>query len=126
MKEKITKFKDKVVDIAKKVFHYLKTNLFVTSIIAFVIVVLALLLIATLALHEFIVSVCVLIIIETMMSVLLHKVELWKHAILVVAQIIAGVIIGRIPLIIICVLVYIAATVAQHFMFKKSKTSPKA
>lgn len=118
--------KDKVVNLAKKIFRYLKANPFVTSLICFGVFLFAVILVAMLVLNEFIVSICVLIILEAMMAVLLHKAELWKHAILVVAQIVAGVIIGRIPLIIICVLVYIAAMVALHFMFKKTKTSPKA
>jgi len=118
--------KDKIVHTAKKTYQYLKANPFVTSIIAFCVVILILILVAMLALKEFVISVCVLMILEAMMAVLLHKAELWKHAVLVVAQIVAGVIIGRIPLIIICVLAYIAAMVALHFMFKKTKTSPKA
>ncbi len=124
--EKLKDIKDKIVALAKKTFRFLKANPFVTSLICFGIAVFVLVLIAILALHEFVISVCVLMILEAMMAVLLHKAELWKHAVLVVAQIVAGVIIGRIPLIIICVLAYIAAMVALHFMFKKSKTSPKA
>lgn len=124
--EKLKDIKDKIVNFAKKAYRFLKANPFVTSLICFGIAVFVLILIAMLALHEFVISVCVLIILEAMMAVLLHKAELWKHAVLVVAQIVAGVIIGRIPLIIICVLAYIAAMVALHFMFKKSKTSPKA
>lgn len=124
--EKLKSIKDKIVDLAKKTFRYLKANPFVTSLICFGVFVFALILVAMLALNEFVISVCVLIILEAMMAMLLHKAELWKHAVLVVAQIVAGVIIGRVPLIIICVLAYIAAMVALHFMFKKSKTSPKA
>ena len=123
--EKGTNIKDKIVATAKKIFQYFKANPFVTSLVCFALVVLVLILVAMFALHEYVISVCVLIILEAMMAVLLQKSELWKHAVLVVAQIVAGVIIGRIPLIIICVLAYIAAMVTLHFMFKKSKNSPK-
>lgn len=126
MNEKLKNIKDKIVNTFKRVCYILKTNLFVTSIVAYCVVVLILILVGMLVLNEFIVSICALIILEAMMAVLLHKAELWKHAVLVVAQIVAGVIIGRIPLIIICVIAYIAAMFALHFMFKKSKTSPKA
>jgi len=61
-----------------------------------------------------------------MMAVLLHKAELWKHAVLVIAQIITGVIIGRIPMTIVCVLMYLVAMFALHFMFKNKNNSPKA
>lgn len=125
-KEKLVHMKDKVIDIAKKTFQFFKTNPLVTSLIAYCIAILGLVLVGVLALQEYVISVCVLMILETLMAVLLHKVELWKHGILLVAHIIAGIIIGRIPLIIVCVMAYIAAIVALHFMFKKTKTSPKA
>lgn len=83
---------------------------------AFAAVSLILILIAVFALHEYVISVCGLIILEAGMAACLHKAELWKHGVMVAAQIAAGVIIGRIPLIIICVIAYIASTVALHFM----------
>ena len=118
--------KDKIVSSVKKTAEFLKANPLVSSMIAFVIAILALVLVAMIALHEYVVSVCVLMILETIMAVLLHKVELWKHGVLVVAHIVAGVLIGRVPMMVICVLGYIAATIALHFMFIKKKTSPKA
>lgn len=124
--EKLNAIKDKIVALAKKTYRFLKANPFVTSLICFGVAVFALILVSMLVLHEFVISVCVLIILEAMMAVLLHKAELWKHAVLVVAHIVAGVVINRLPIVIICVLAYIAAMIALHFMFKKSKTSPKA
>lgn len=126
MKEKLTNIKDKIVGATKKAYHFIKANPLISSLIAFVLVIFVLILIAILALKEYVVSVCVLMIIETMMAVLLHKVELWKHGVLLVAHIIAGYIIARLPLMALCVLAYIAATVALHFMFIKKKDSPKA
>lgn len=120
--ENNTNTKGNIVELLKN----FKDNAFLVSLVAFVVVMLALILVAIFGLREFVVSVCVIAIIETMMAVLLHKAELWKHAVLVVAQIIAGVIIGRIPLIIICVLMYLAAMFALHFMFKNTNNSPKA
>ena len=124
--EKLNQIKDKIVALAKKTYRFLKANPFVTSLLCFGVAVFVLILVSMLVLHEFVISVCVLIILEAMMAVLLHKAELWKHAVLLVAQIVAGVVIGRVPLIIICVLAYIAAMVTLHFMFKKTKNSPKA
>ena len=109
----------------KEKLEFLKSNPLVTSLIAFVIAMFALILVAMFALQEYVVSVCVLMIMETVMAVLLHKVELWKHGVLLVAHIIAGVLIARVPMMIICVLGYVFATIALHFMFIK-KNSPKA
>lgn len=125
-KEKLVHMKDKVIDIAKKTFQFLKTNSLVTSLIAFCVAIFVLILVGVLVLQEYVVSICVLMILETLMAVLLHKVELWKHGVLLVAHIIAGIIIGRIPLVIVCMIAYIVAMVALHFMFKKTTTSPKA
>lgn len=125
-KEKLVRMKDKVINMAKKTFQIFKSNPCITSLSAFCIIILALILVGVLVLQEYVVSICVLMILETLMAVLLHKVELWKHVVLLVAQIIAGIIIGRIPLVIVCIIAYIAAIVALHFMFKKTKTSPKA
>ena len=126
MQENITNNDNKVKFDVKKIISFLKENPLVTFLIAFVIAIFALILISIIALKEYVVSVCVLMILETMMAVLLHKVELWKHGVLVVAHIVAGFIIARVPLMMVCVVAYIAATVALHFMFIKKKNSPKA
>lgn len=105
-----------------KIAELLKNSFFI-SLAAFVVAMLVLMLVAILALDEFVVSVCGIAIIETLMAVLLHRAELWKHAVLVIAQIIAGVVIGRVPMIVICALMYLAAMFALHFMFKRNKQS---
>lgn len=126
MKEKLVNIKDKVVELAKKVWEVLKTNRLITSVVGFSIVSLILILIAMIALQEFVVSVCVLIIIEAAMAALLHQAEIWKHGILLALQVVAGVVIGRIPLIVICVIAYVAATLALQLMVKKEEVSPEA
>ncbi len=126
MKEKLIAIKDKVVEIAKKVWDWMKANSLITAVVGFAVVSLILILVAMLALQEFVVSVCVLIIIEAAMAALLHKAEIWKHGILLVLQIVAGIIIKRIPLVIICVIAYVAATFALQLMAKKEEVSPKA
>lgn len=118
--------KDKVVEFVKKIGNTLKTHSLITSIVVFSVVSLILILVAMFALQEFVVSVCVLLVIEAAMAALLHQAEIWKHGVLLGLQIVAGVIIGRIPLIIICVIAYVAATLALQFMAKKEDVSPKA
>ena len=126
MKEKMMNIKDKVVEFAKKAWTLVKTHSLVTAVVAFSVVSLILILVAMLALQEFVVSVCVLIIIEAGMAALLHQAEIWKHGILLGLQIVAGIIINRIPLIIICVIAYVAATLALQLMAKKEEVSPEA
>lgn len=121
MKEKLMKIKDKIVELAKKVWEALKTHSLVTAVTAFSVVSLALILVAMLVLQEFVVSVCILIIIEAAMAALLHQAEIWKHGILLGLQLVAGIILSRIPLIIICIIAYVAATSALQLMGKKNE-----
>lgn len=118
MNEKFTEIKNKVVELAKKAWELMKSNRLVTAGVGFAVVSLILILIAMIGLQEFVVSVCVLIILEAGMAALLHQAEIWKHGILLGLQILAGIIISRIPLIIICVIAYVAATFALQFMGK--------
>ena len=100
------------------VVGYFKTNKAATAGLLFAGVSLIVILTAVLALKEFVVPVCVLVILEAGMAAFFHKAELWKHGILLAAQIAAGFIIGRGLLVIVCVIVYVAATVALQFISK--------
>ncbi len=108
------------------VLEYFKTNMTAAAGLLFAVVSLILILVSMFVLNEFVVPVCVLIILEAGMAAFLHKVELWKHGVLLAAQVVAGIIIGRVPLVIVCVIAYVAATAALQFMSKQEKTSPKA
>ena len=121
MKEKVMDIKDKAVELAKKVWELLKTNRLVTAVVGFSVISLILILVAIFALQEFVVSVCVLIVIEVAMAALLHQAEIWKHGILLGLQLLAGIIIVRIPLVIVCIIAYVAATFALQFMGKKNE-----
>lgn len=121
MKEKLMNLKDKIVEYAKKAVELLKTNRLVSSVAGFSLVSLILILVAMFAFQEFVVSVCVLIIIEAAMAALLHQAEIWKHGVLLGLQLVAGIIMSRIPIVIICILAYVAATFALQFMGKKNE-----
>ena len=110
-----------IKDKMKTILTYFKSNMMVTAGVGFGIVALILILVAMFTLNEFVVPVCVLIILEAGMAAFLHKVELWKHGVMLVAQIVAGAIIGRVSLVILCVVAYVAATVALQYMTKCEK-----
>lgn len=97
----------------------IKEHIVPVMIIAFSIVALAIILIATLGMQEFVVSVCILVIIETAIAALLRKSELWLHGVVLIMQLVAGFLIGRFPLMALCVVIYVAATVALMFIYKK-------
>ena len=89
----------------------LTNNKMVLSMAAFALVTLAMIVIGIMALKVPAVAMCVLIIIEAGIAVMLHHAELWLHGVLVLAEVIVGIAIGKAVLIILCAVVYVAATV---------------
>ena len=88
----------------------IKKNKTIVSIAIFVVVVAISIVVMTVVLKQPVVPVCVLVLIEATIAVMLHNAELWMHGVLLLAEIIAGVALGRIVLVLLCILVYIAAT----------------
>ena len=85
----------------------------------FALLSLAVILVSTLVHHIPVVEVCFLVVIETILAVVLHQVELWINGILVIAELIAGVALGKTLLIILCVIVYVAATFVLQMTIKE-------
>lgn len=94
---------------------FIKDNKKVISIALFAVIAIIAIVVLALVLKTPIVPVCVFIVIEALLAVLLHNAELWMHGVAVLVQIIAGIALGKIVIIIICVLVYIVATLALKF-----------
>ena len=88
----------------------IKKNKTIVSIAIFVVVAAISIVVMTVVLKQPVVPVCVLVMIEAAIAVMLHNAELWIHGVLLLAEIIAGVALGRIVLVLLCILVYIAAT----------------
>lgn len=108
----------KKINVLNKVVEFARKHRLVLSIIFFCAVILTLILIAILGWGEFVVPVCVLMLLEVVMAVLLHHTEIWIHGVLLVLHIVAGILIGRVPLTILCIIAYIAATLTQRMAFK--------
>lgn len=123
LKEALAKMKDKLskIDFLKKLVELARKYRLILSLVFFCISILALILVATIGWSEFVVPVCILMIIEVAMAVLLHRTELWIHAILLVAQAVAGIVIDRVPLTIVCMIAYVVTTITLHFAFKKAE-----
>lgn len=121
MKEKFVNVKEKGIGLAKKAWEWMRANGLVVGTVMFSVVAFILILIAMFVLQEFVVSVCILLIIEAAMAALLHQAEIWKHGVLLGLQLVAGIIIGRIALVIICMIAYVAATFALQLMGKKNE-----
>ena len=88
----------------------------------FATIMLALILIPVLAWEEFVVSVCVVLLLAVLMAVLLHKTELWVHGIILAVMLTGGLLIGRFWMMFLCVHAYVAAIGTLHFAFGSKKT----
>lgn len=117
---------DKIKAVGKSVLDFIKKHLFITVISAFVIVALAVILTATIGMQEFVVPVCVLVMIEAAMAVLLRNSEIWVHGVVMIVQIAGGLLIRRFPLTALCVVVYVAATVILVLLSKEDKSKEKS
>ena len=119
--------KDKLrkIGFLKAIVHFVRAHRLVISISCFSITFLALVLGAVWGLHEYIVPVCVLMVIEVVMAVLLHRAELWIHGLLLVAQLVVAIVMGRLPLVILCMLAYVAATITMQFAYEQPKKEVK-
>lgn len=87
------------------------------SLIVFAVVALIVLVINVMALDTSVVQACLLMIVEAGLAVMLHKSELWMHGVLLIAEIVAGVIVGNVVLVIMCAIIYIAATVTLKLIY---------
>jgi hypothetical protein len=96
-------------------------NKMVLAVAAFALVTLAMIVIGIMALKVPAVAMCVLIILEAGLAVMLHHAELWLHGVLVLAEVIVGIAIGKAVLIILCAVVYVAATVFLQMLDKREE-----
>lgn len=99
----------------------LTNNKMMLAVAAFALVTLAMIVIGIMALKVPEVAMCVLIIIEAGIAVMLHHAELWLHGVLVLAEVIVGIAIGKAVLIILCAVVYVAATVFLQMLDKREE-----
>lgn len=82
----------------------------VMTIVAFAVIVAAMVLIGVCVLHVPVVAMCLLVILETALAVFLHHAELWLHGVVILAEVIAGILCSKILLVVLCAVVYVAAT----------------
>lgn len=105
----------------KEILNKLKEQKQLVAIAGFCLVTVVMIILSIVLLKENVVPVCIMMILEAAIAVMLHKAELWVHGVLLVAELIAGVVAGNIPLIILCGIVYVAATVALQIVNLEEK-----
>ncbi len=63
-----------------------------------------------------VVTVCVILVLESLIGICLHDMPIWVHGLEVLISIVAGVIFGQTVFMIIGAVIYIAAILALHFI----------
>ena len=86
------------------------------ALLAFCIIAVSVVVINVMVMELSVVSVCLLLIIEVGIAVLLHHAELWIHGVLLLAEVIAGIAMGKAVLVLLCAVIYIAATIALKYL----------
>ena len=105
----------------KNILTKLKANKKLVAIVGFCLITIVMIILSMVILKEHVVPVCVIMILEAAIALMLHKAELWVHGVLLLAEVIAGVLVGNIPLIILCAVVYVAATITLQIVYKEEK-----
>ena len=90
----------------------------VPTLLAFAAIVAIMVIVGVRVLNVPVVPMCLLVIIEAVIAVMLHHAELWVHGLLILAELCAGVAGEKTVLIILCAVVYIAATFALQMLDK--------
>lgn len=86
------------------------------ALLAFCIVAVSVIVVNVTMMNLSVVPVCLLMILEVGIAVLLHHAELWIHGVLLLAEVIAGIAMGKAVLVLLCAVIYIAATIALKYL----------
>ena len=62
------------------------------------------------------IAVCLIVVLEAAMAVCLHDVPIWLHGLVVLVQIIAGAICGKLIFMVLCALVYVVGILSLKFI----------
>jgi hypothetical protein len=113
--------KKSFAEVIKPVADFFKKNITLDILVVFAIFVLALILVGALGMKEPVVPVCLALILEVGIAVMLHNAELWVHAAAVVVQLVAGILIARAGMMILCIVLYVLAIAALQLLEKNGK-----
>ena len=86
------------------------------ALLAFCIVAVSVIVVNVTVMNLSVVPVCLLMIIEVGIAVLLHHAELWIHGVLLLAEVIAGIVMGKVVPVLLFAVVYVMATIALKYL----------
>ena len=86
------------------------------AILILVCVALCVVLAGTLGMGKSPVFMSVLVVLQILIALLLHDLELWFHGVLMIAEVIAGIAIDSLILVILFVILYIVVTISTKYI----------
>ena len=86
------------------------------ALLAFCIVAVSVIVVNVTVMNLSVVPVCLLMILEVGIAVLLHHAELWIHGVLLLAEVIAGIVMGKVVPVLLFAAVYVMATIALKYL----------
>lgn len=105
-------------DKMDKIKNWLLVNRQLVTIVCFALCALAAILVGIFALKQSAAIVCIVVVLEVLIAALMHNVELWIHAVVLLIQILTGVFIARISLMILCAIMYVVTITALLILYK--------
>lgn len=120
MKEKVSKVWNNIKknEQLSKIWDSIKNNKQIVTIALYCAAVLAAILIGILGMGQPAVAVCIVLVLEVAIAALMHNVEIWIHAVVLLIEILAGILIARVPLMILCAAVYMVTILALRVLHK--------
>ena len=103
--------------MAQKIITWMKKP--IVEIAIFVVVAVAMILVSFLVLHIPLVAVCTIVILEGALAALLNRIPIWIHGLIVIAQIVAGILFGKIVFMVLMAVVYVAAVALLYLWTSK-------
>ncbi len=85
----------------------------------FVVVAVAMILVSFLVLKLPVVAVCTIVILQALLAALLNRIPIWIHGLIVIAEITAGIICGKVVFMLLMAVVYVAAVTLLYLWTAK-------
>ncbi len=116
------KFKSKVKEIFSKSTGWIKEHQSLVMLIAYGVLCLAVILLATLLMKKSAVIVCLLLVVQTLLAAFLYKLDTWIHGVLLVVQVCIAIIMNQFNLVLYYAVIYIVAIlILQRLSLRKEK-----
>ena len=101
-----------------RALNIVKENRQLVTLVLYCIAMLAAILVGIFGMKQPVVAVCIAIVLEVAIATLMHNAEIWIHGVVLLIEIVAGILIARVPLMVLCAVVYVVTIIALRVLDK--------